>query len=162
MNVIKPPTACAHLITPDCLSLFLAGSIEQGEATDWQSYVEKKLEDIEGLLLNPRRDNWDRSLEQSIYNPVFREQVLWELHCLEKAKHIFMYFDPATKSPITLEELGICSERTRWTKRNNLTIVCPKGFWRRGNIEVTCYEYGLSLLEDIDEGIEEIRRILLN
>ena len=65
-------------------SVFLAGSIDMGSAEDWQAQFERFLSDLDVLILNPRRDEWDASWEQSITNPLFREQVEWELTGLER------------------------------------------------------------------------------
>ena len=54
-------------------SMFLAGSIEMGIAEDWQKRVQKQLLDKEIVFLNPRRDDWDASWEQTIENPKFKE-----------------------------------------------------------------------------------------
>ena len=47
-------------------------------------------EDI--IFLNPRRDKWDSSWEQSITNPEFKLQVDWELDGLEMADLIIIFF----------------------------------------------------------------------
>lgn len=90
--------------------LFLAGSIEMGAAKDWQSKVIKELESSnlkhDLLILNPRRKDWDSSWKQDIDNPQFRKQVNWELNMLEDADLVIFNFDPNTKSPVTLMELG--------------------------------------------------------
>ena len=117
--------------------LFLAGSIEMGAAEDWQTVVVKRLKGSPWVILNPRRKEWDSSWEQSIHNKVFREQVEWELEAQEKADLIIMYFDPATKSPITLLELGL------FANSGKLFVVCPDGFWRKGNIDIVCDRYGI-------------------
>lgn len=44
---------------------------------------------------------------QEASNPQFRQQVEWELNALSVADLIVFYFDPATRSPITLLELGL-------------------------------------------------------
>src|ERR1035437_6205106 len=85
--------------------VFLAGSIEQGKAEDWQKRVIKELADQPIIFLNPRREEWDASWKQEITNPKFKEQVTWELDGLEIADVIIIYFDPTTKSPISLLEL---------------------------------------------------------
>ncbi len=76
--------------------VFLAGSIEMGNATNWQKEIEDHLADEEGIILNPRRDEWDESWEQSIKNKQFRQQVEWELYGLDNASVIVMYFEPNT------------------------------------------------------------------
>ena len=40
-------------------SVFLAGSIDMGSAEDWQSTVINYLKDVECVVLNPRRKDWD-------------------------------------------------------------------------------------------------------
>ena len=56
-------------------NVFLAGSIEQGAADDWQTAVAAELQDLEITILNPRRDEWDASWVQSMEFAPFREQV---------------------------------------------------------------------------------------
>jgi hypothetical protein len=87
------------------ISVFLGGSIEMGKAEDWQKLLIKALSDKQIIFLNPRRNNWDSNLEQTITNPEFKLQVTWELTALEFSDIIVMYFDPNTKSPISLLEL---------------------------------------------------------
>lgn len=76
-TILKPPTPLpATLAEP---SVFLAGSIEMGRALDWQQTVEAALDRYPATILNPRRDDWDTSWEQSIAHPQFAAQVRWEL-----------------------------------------------------------------------------------
>ncbi len=110
-RVVKPPAPLPpEGPTP---SVFLAGSIEMGAAEDWQAQFERCLSDLDVLVLNPRRDEWDASWEQSITNPPFREQVEWELVGLERAAVVAMYLAPATRAPVTLLELGLCARGGR-------------------------------------------------
>lgn len=135
MGVIyTPPTKIAY---NDYLGykVFLAGSIEMGKAENWQTKVALELGKIPTVtILNPRREQWDNSWEQSITNPVFKEQVDWELDCLEVADLVIFYFDPNTKSPITLLELGMMSQTVRFGKQ--LIVCCPNGFYRKGNVDI--------------------------
>ncbi len=126
--------------------VFLAGSIEMGTAENWQ---EKLCRGLEGdyLILNPRRDDWDSSWEQSITNSQFREQVKWELSAMEQADIITMYFDPHTKSPITLLELGLWAGK----KPKKLIVCCPDGYWRKGNVDILCAKYGVRQVNSIGE-----------
>ena len=111
-----------------------------GKAEDWQKRLINSLSDKPFIFLNPRRDDWDSSWEQTIENPEFKLQVTWELTGLEMADVIVMYFDPETKSPISLLELGLHAR----TKK--LIVVCPEGFWRKGNVDVVCEKYVLRFL----------------
>jgi hypothetical protein len=115
--------------------VFLAGSIELNAAEEWQTKIVNELLKIPNLtILNPRRANWDNSWKQSIDEPKFVEQVNWELDEIKNADTVIFYFDPNTKSPITLMELGIVSE----LDLKNLIVCCPEGFWRKGNVDILC------------------------
>jgi hypothetical protein len=59
----------------DRYSIFLGGAIDQGKAANWQKKVVKHLKDLDVIVLNPRRDDWDPTLEETSENKVFREQV---------------------------------------------------------------------------------------
>lgn len=141
-------------------SVFLAGSIEMGMAEKWQDRVIDAVSNMDNIvILNPRRDDWDSSWEQSINNRQFVEQVEWEHNGLLTYSDIhFFYFAPGTKSPITLQEFGMSSMIQPW--RLNHIIVCPDGFWRKGNIEVTCKRLELPVYNSLDEGIKKLKEIL--
>jgi len=142
MIVKKAPEK--YEIKQNQISIFLAGSIEMGKAEDWQAKVTEKFKPYDVLILNPRRDDWDSSLEQSIDNPQFHEQVVWELNAQEDADIIIMHFCADTKSPITLLELGL------FAKTGKVRVSCPKDFWRRGNVEVCCARYNIPFYDDLD------------
>jgi len=131
-------------------SIFLAGSIEQDRAARWQDEVIEKLKDYPCTILNPRRANWDDSWEQRIENFYFNEQVNWELDALEMADVILMYFDPNTKSPISLLELGL------FAKSGKLIVCCPEGFWRKGNVDIICQRYGIEQVGNLEEAVEVV------
>lgn len=139
-------TAPAALQWPEALDnrvVFLAGSIDEGAAEPWQAHVIEALGDVELVVLNPRRDEWDSS--------VLREQVKWELDGLERAALIAMYFAPESKAPVTLLELGLFARSER------LVVCCPGDYWRRGNVEIVCRRYGAELVETLDALIDRIK-----
>lgn len=68
VRILQPPAAI--VLEPEQPSVFLAGSIEMGQAEPWQTLLEDALADLPVTILNPRRDAWDASWEQSISNPV--------------------------------------------------------------------------------------------
>ncbi|MCV6637467.1 nucleoside 2-deoxyribosyltransferase domain-containing protein [Candidatus Albibeggiatoa sp. nov. NOAA] len=150
-TVYKPPQVVDFAARP---SVFFAGTIDNGNSEDWQASVETKLADLDVSILNPRRDNWDASWEQTIHNPQFKQQVVWELNGLDAVSVIFMYFAPNSQSPITLLELGLMAESKK------MLLVSPQGFWRRGNIEVVAERYQIPLIDDLDTGIEMLRQSL--
>lgn len=81
MKIFKPPYDFRKEDLTSFNRIFLAGSIENGTAEDWQENVTNRLSKIEKpiVVFNPRRTKWDASWEQSIKNLLFKEQVDWEL-----------------------------------------------------------------------------------
>jgi hypothetical protein len=155
VQIIKAPENFTDIDLAD-ISIFQAGSIEMGKAIDWQTQMANALEGHNDIvLLNPRRDSWDDSWEQTINNPQFKEQVTWELDALDFADVIVMYFDKDTKSPITLLELGMYAPSGR------LVVCCPDGFYRKGNVEVVCDRYDVPLYNTLDELIAHVEKIKL-
>lgn len=150
-RVLKPPAPLELAGQP---AVFLAGSIEMGLAEPWQARLEAALADLDLVVLNPRRDDWDSSWQQSIHDARFREQVEWELDAQQHASLIAMYFAPATKAPITLLELGLAARSGR------VVVCCPEGYWRKGNVEIVCGRYGIPLVADLDALAGEVRRRL--
>lgn len=153
MQTITAPEPLPEILPEK--TLFLAGSIEMDTAEEWQERVKKLMADSDWTILNPRRAQWDSSWKQVKENPQFRAQVEWELSALEKAHKALVYFDPNTKSPITLLELGLFGRQ-----QNKMIVVCPPGFWRKGNIDIVCERYGIKQAETIEAAITEIRKNL--
>jgi hypothetical protein len=127
--------------------VFLAGSIEMGVAEDWQSKVATRFKEWAVTLYNPRRESWDSSWKQEENEQNFNFQVNWELNHLDSADFIFMYFDPATKSPITLLELGM------YASSGKMIVCCPKGFWRRGNVQIVCTRNNIPFTDNIQDAL---------
>lgn len=141
MSTYTPPANIA-LRNTDKPSVFLAGSIEMGAAENWQANIADYFHGLGFDVFNPRRDDWDSSWEQKFENPQFYQQVNWELHALESADLIVMYFAPDTKSPISLLELGLFAQSKK------MIVICPDSFWRRGNVEIVCNRYGVPFYTD--------------
>jgi hypothetical protein len=133
-------------------SVFLAGSIEMGKAVDWQKEVTNEVSTYMSYIFNPRRDDWDSTWQQSMYNEQFNTQVSWEMAALDIAQVIFMYFAPETKSPISLLELGM------YASSGKMIVCCPMEFWRRGNVEMVCWRFGVPLYSDLRDAIPQIRK----
>jgi hypothetical protein len=132
-------------------SIFLAGSIEEDKAVNWQKSCEKELSE-KYILLNPRRESWNSSWKQTIENPQFKEQVNWELNALEKADIIIMHFANNTKSPISLLELGL------FAHSGKLKVVVESNFWRKGNIDIVCQKYNIEQFKTLNELINTLNK----
>jgi hypothetical protein len=159
MKIIEAPGVYNSLPIVDAKIIFLAGSIEMGSAENWQQEVinalsKSKLGDERTIVLNPRRQNWDSSWEQSITNSNFREQVEWELSGIFNADLVIFYFDPNTQSPITLLELGHVNE-----KSEKVIVCCPDGYYRKGNVEVFCEYTGIKLTHTKDDLFKTLKSI---
>lgn len=132
-------------------SIFLAGSINQGESEDWQKKIIDAVQDSDRIIFNPRREKWDSSWEQSIDNPQFKEQVEWELDALESSDIIILYFEPGSISPISLLEFGL------FARSGKLVVYCPDGFFRKGNVDIVCEKYKVPQVEKFEELITLIK-----
>ena len=142
------------------ISVFAAGSIEQGTAVDWQSSLKNSLSDQDNVVIfNPRRKEWEASWVQDLSNPQFVEQVNWEQNYLERGLStscdiVYINIDPNTKSIITFGEFAQVF-RSEW-----VVINCPRGYWRRGNIEVMCQRAGVKLYEDFNESVLVLKLLI--
>jgi hypothetical protein len=126
-------------------SVFLAGSIEMGKAEDWQKTLGNKLIEKNFNVFNPRREDWDSSWVQHYRDPNFSQQVNWELNALKISDYVIMYLEPQTTSPISLLEFGL------YAPSNKLFMVCPDGFYRKGNVDIVCSLYDVPLYNTINE-----------
>ena len=158
---VKPPADAAP--AKDKYEIFLAGSIEQGKATEWQDAFVSALKaagfEQNVTVFNPRRENWDASWKQSLDSPKFVEQVEWELEHIERSHLIVMYLQPDTKSPISLLELGLVAKEV-YVADKEMIVLCPEGFYRKGNVDVVCQYYDIAQAKDMNDLIAKtIERI---
>jgi hypothetical protein len=58
-----------------------------------------------------------------------------------------MYFHPETKAPISLLELGLHAASGK------IIVVCPDGFWRKGNVEIVCTRYNIPMFNSLEDGM---------
>ena len=129
--------------------IFLGGSIDMGRAPDWQARIIAAFADRPVVLLNPRRRDWNPAWRSAADEPPFREQVEWELAALENADIILLYFAPGSQSPVSLLELGLHAQGGK------LILLCPDGFWRKGNVDITAARYDIHQVETLDALIAE-------
>jgi len=146
--VIKPDSDSNDYIGS---RVFLAGSIEMGNSIDWQSNVIDEMENSNITIYNPRRDKWNSEWEQLERSPEFNFQVNWELNRLDQSDVILMNFLPDTKSPISLLELGL------YATSGKIIVVCPDGFWRKGNVQIICTRNNIPLFNNLEDGIGALR-----
>jgi len=134
--------------------VFLAGSIEQGRASSWQKKLSDELADVPKLMIfDPRREEWDDTWEQDpTPGTQFHEQVTWELKHILRADIVVFYFDPETQSPVTLLELGYCLGSSK-----PVIVCCPDGYFRKGNVVLTCNLKSVPVLNSYDQLVSELK-----
>jgi len=154
MNIIYAPQSIENVNGgKKPFRIFLAGSIEMGKATKWQDEFAKAFSDDDVEFLNPRRDSFE-DIGSGSADPKFKEQVEWEPRGLEAADIIALYFDPETKSPISLLELGL------FAHSHKLFVCCPDGYWKKGNVDIVCDENSVPRFETLAELITAVKERL--
>ncbi|KAL3264496.1 hypothetical protein ABHI18_000711 [Aspergillus niger] len=98
-------------------------------------------------IYDPFRPDWDSSWREDPSFPPFKEQVSWEMEQRERADIVLFYFDPGSAAPISLLELGLCMREP-----GKVVVVCPRGYWKRGNVVVVCERFGVTVVEGLEEG----------
>lgn len=145
MTLIYPDKEFTALTSSDNrkeLSIFLAGTIDNGNSYDWQNDVIKGFEKIDQELpycltfYNPRRANWESNASKEL----LEEQIKWEQKHLDKSDMIIMILSDNSKSPITLLELGLYAQSSK------LIVFCTNKFYRFDNVRLTCEKYGIPLV----------------
>jgi hypothetical protein len=139
---LKRHTDFRHFMPPDSpdhgnFSLFTAGSIEMGDAVQWQQRLVEHLQDLPITITNPRRGAWNPNVNANKSDPQFFDQVEWELDALTQADVICYFFDCDTVSPVTLMELGI------WSHSQKIIVCCDQRYFRQGNVEIVCERYNI-------------------
>lgn len=139
-------------------SIFLAGTIDDGNSKDWQNQVYEDLKDKPGAhfisLLNPRCYDYDVT-KQTLTNKKFKNQVNWEQDGLKFASLIFMYIIGGSRSIISMSELG------QYANTGKLVVVAEKDYFKRGNIEVLSEREEFPLFDNFEEGYNYATAIIL-
>ena len=105
-QIIKPDSQSQYQIHD--VSVFLAGSIELGIAEEWQDALLNRYAKKPITFYNPRREMWDPNTVMRKYDKTFNTQVNWELDNIRNVDITYMYFDPNTKSGITIKSAPQC------------------------------------------------------
>ena len=71
--IIKSPNPLPE--NDNRVKIFLGGSIDMGNAENWQSRIEKELSNSNVIILNPRRDDWNLEWKPVITDKNFKQQV---------------------------------------------------------------------------------------
>lgn len=143
MNIFTPETFKIKSKTEDNKSVFLAGTIDNGDSLNWQ---DKTIIELINLgtkninIYNPRREHWpSKDQHQEI-----EYQIKWEQEHLDKSDLIIMVLLDDSKSPISLLEMGL------YAKSNKLIVFCTPNFYRWDNVRLTCEKYNIPLIQDLN------------
>lgn len=132
----------------DEFSIFLAGTIDNGNSTDWQNDLIFGIRNEvpnNFIVYNPRRENWNINASEDEMN----QQINWEQNNLENASLIVMVLLDESKSPISLMELG------EFCKSQKIMVFCTKEFYRFQNVKDLCKRKFIPLYETMN--IKEIK-----
>ena len=135
-------------------TIFLAGAIDQGQAEDWQEKVARALDEFDITILNPRRDHWDPSWDQTPENPEFRQQVEWELDAQEAADMVIFVFTKDSKAPITFLEFGL------FAPKKDAVVCAEDGFYRSGNLQIVSERLNVPYYDNLDEMLGDLKTVL--
>ena len=123
-----------------------------GSAEPWREELVNHFKNEKVIFLNPFRKSWDSSwVQDPTPGTQFHTRVTWELDHIEKSDLVVFYFDPKTQSPITLLELGHVLGKSRYC-----IVCCPDGYFRKGNVVITCARNGIQVLNTKEEFFEKI------
>lgn len=134
--------------------IFLAGTIDSGQSTNWQKQIVDAYKDSNIEFYNPRRNNFPVHPSTTIVT----NQIRWEQEHLDAADFIIMVFKDDSLSPITLLELGL------YAQSGKLYVFCSPKYWRYLNVSETCRKYNIphyhttqmsAITEVIDSLIEQ-------
>ncbi|KAF2116496.1 hypothetical protein BDV96DRAFT_27432 [Lophiotrema nucula] len=148
-TIIEPPTR-RNVAKP---SVILYGSMEKAGTVDisWRDDLTSSLSDLPVTVINPLNKKWDKTWEEDITFTPFKEQVEWEMDYGKLADVIVFYFVPGSEAPIALLELGM------YAGTGKVVCCCPEGFWKRGNVQIVCERYGISLVGSTEELKDVVR-----
>lgn len=132
-------------------SIFLAGTIDNGESKNWQDEVIKEINvNLPNLTIyNPRRDNWIENATEEEQ----MEQIAWEQKYLRLSDIIIMVLLDDSKSPISLLELG------QYSNSGKLVVCCTEKFYRYYNVKWICKDRDIILVNTNNQ--KEIADIIL-
>lgn len=104
--------------------VFMAGGISG--CSDWQTKLVELLENLPGIMLNPRRPDFPMDDPDAAY-----KQISWEHYALRRADAILFWFPCETLCPIVLYELGA------WSMSNKpLFVGTHPEYKRRQDVEI--------------------------
>lgn len=129
-------------------TIFLAGSINNGETEDWQQEIGEFFEKQKFRVFNPRRKDWNKEQNVSEITDYLKTQINWELDHLHKCSHVLFYFRDDKLAPISLLELGLafCNFHV-----SNIYVIIDPSYPRMANVITTCEFYGIDTYGNFEQ-----------
>ena len=161
MQIVEAPNSLESFFNSKAIKLYITGSISLDKSENWiMVFIEglKKyfLKDKNLFIFHPIRKDWNPEWGENEYDSEFRKQFVWELEAQGLADIVVMHFEHDALAPITLMEFGL-----NVGKDSRLIVHCPKGFWKKGNIDIICIRNEIKQAETLDDllklTIEDIR-----
>ena len=132
-------------------SVFLAGPTS---GRDWRKSLIKLLAELDIVILNPQRFDWDSTWTEDFSDPRWTEQVNWEMDMREAADVVAFMFDDSSVAPITLLELGLSAHSGK-------VVVCiSEGYPKRGNVASVCQRYNIQQVSSEEALAEAVANIV--
>lgn len=155
INVYSPPSPIVFNHKES--SIFLAGTIDNGNSFDWQSEFIKDIDKhikkykkpeyiyCEAIsIYNPRRKDWNKNAEYTYTDATMYQQINWELNALEKANYIVFNFNEDSQSVITLLELGLYANKG---DNKIIAVCCPEKYHKAANVYAVCDRYKIPVIK---------------
>ena len=137
-----------QVIYPDSKSVFLAGTIDDGNSFNWQESLINRCQDLDIVFYNPRRKHWNKDATKED----IEFQIKWEQEHLDSVDLIVMCLLDSSKSPISLLELGL------YAQSKKLIVFCNPEFYRYTNVKMVCQKYNIPLYNFSVDTIKEVIR----
>ena len=150
------------------ISVFLAGSIEMGQARDWQNEMigdeaECSLSSLDIAIYSPRRLKFAKLKGEDGFPEAFKEQLDWEHKHLEGSSIISMFFwggwphekEIKRLAPVTMLELG------EFCHSGRIIVGCEQTYPKRDNVEYVCKKHGITIVDTLEELAVEVRKKVL-
>ena len=140
-------------------NVFTAGSIEMGNAVNWQPLMANHLRDLPITVCDPRRpdNDWNPAMARVPDDnglTGMQAQIDWELNAQDRVTVICFFFDVDTNSPVSRLELGL------FAKSNKVVVCCDDRYHKWDNVKATCERYKIPFAKTFEEFVPKVRNML--
>ena len=147
ITVVTPPSL---YLPTEGLKIFLAGSVCNGNAPDWQSMAVSTIQMSSGeeplTIYNPRRPSGEFLPENEV------EQAAWTISMLNASDYIILHLTGDTGSPISTLELGL------FINSPKLHLSIDDSYSRKEIVEIHYNYFGIGqIYERLEESIMAIQ-----